>query len=157
MANEITKSEMDLFILKNPEYYDMKFKQMDRTVNKRTWNWSAFLIPVSWLLYRKMYVQALIMFIVRGVLAFIPFINIILNCAIYIGFGMYANSMYREHINKQFIEIELSGVENREMMIRKKGGTSIVLPIAIVVGAAIIGAVVSITSIIGLLKYYYII
>jgi len=135
-SDYLNTDEMNLFISKKTEYYNEKFNQIIKTGNKKTWNWAAFFFNILWLLYRKMYIQCgimlLISLVVSGISSSIPFLGLILSWGVSIGFGMYANSIYLDHINKKLNEINSMGYEPKEGMIRKKGGTNIVLPLVLV-------------------------
>lgn len=127
--------EMNMFISKNIEYYNPKFRQITRTGDKKTWNWSAFFFNIYWFLYRKMYVQAVIIFFISIIATMIPYVGIIINLCMAIGIGMYANSIYLDNINKKLNEIAIMGsdmgYETKESMIMKKGGTNIAIPLVI--------------------------
>lgn len=125
-------NEMDIFILKNIEYYNSKFKQIVRRGNKKTWNWSAFLCGKFWFLYRKMYVQAIILFFINEVVSLIPHVGTIINLVLEIIIGIYANSVYFDHINKKLSEIDMIGYETKESIIITKGGTNLIIPLLII-------------------------
>lgn len=124
--------DMNLFISKKTEYYNQKFEQITKTGNKRTWNWAAFFCNIYWFLYRKMYAQAGIIFLISIVASMIPFVGPIVNLGMVIGIGMYANSIYLDNANKKLNEIDAMGYEPKESMIMKKGGTNIAIPLIIV-------------------------
>lgn len=134
-SDYLNTDEMNLFIYKNTEYYNEKFNQITKTGSKRTWNWSAFFLPTSWLLYRKMYVQFGIMFlifvVVNGILSSLPWGGGILSLGVNIVFAMYANSLYLDYIQKKLSKIDSMGYESKESIIRKKGGTNIVFPLIV--------------------------
>ena len=44
---------------KSVEYYEKAFDRLDKT-GKHTWNWAAFFGGITWMLYRKMYFNALL-------------------------------------------------------------------------------------------------
>ena len=147
-SNYINTDEMNMFILKNTEYYNQKFDQIIKTGNKRTWNWAAFLLNASWLLYRKMYIQSAILILVSLVLgamaSTIPLLGTIISWGINIGIGMYANSIYLDHINKNLNEINYTTDEVKENLILKKGGTNLTLAIVIPIIIGIFGALLGI-------------
>lgn len=130
-ANYLNTKEMDLFLEKNQRYYYEKFEIMSITGNKKSWNWAAFFLNVYWMLYRKMYLYAGGAFLINIILANIPYVGGILNIAFAICMGLFSNSLYFDHINKNLKEIEQLYPNNKEMIIMKKGGTNIVLPICI--------------------------
>ena len=71
----IEQNDLEKFVGKNSDYYVRKFEEMQITGNKISWNWPAFFISGYWMLYRKMYIQALIMILGSMVLGCIPFIG----------------------------------------------------------------------------------
>lgn len=142
LLNYVGTDDMELFVSKNVGYYNQKFNQITKTGNKRTWNWSAFLFTAYWLIYRKMYLQAGLVFLGVTVVAMIPFIGPLINLCIYVGIGMYANSMYLDNANKKLNEIYTMGYEPKEEIIMKKGGVNIVVPL-IIVGITILFIVIA--------------
>ncbi len=57
----------ELFVGNNYEYYKNKWRDKPERQSFSSWNWPAFLFPVYWLAYRKMYLEA---FFVCGDLSF---------------------------------------------------------------------------------------
>ena len=56
---DIDKNDLVKFILKNTDYYISKFEELKITGSKISWNWSAFFFTGYWMLYRKMYIEAI--------------------------------------------------------------------------------------------------
>ena len=127
--NCYSKDEISRFISVNKGFYLKKFNQINITGDKKTWNWSAFLATTYWLLYRKMYVQGAIYFIANLFLLCIPVIGWIISFCLWIGLGVFANSLYLDHINRKFKEINCADKSCREILINKKGGINTVIPI----------------------------
>jgi len=152
---------MNTFISKNQMFYLGKFEQIKMTGDKKTWNWSAFLAGAYWMLYRKMYVQGLLYFLASLLLSFIPVIGWILDICIWVGVGTFANSLYLDHVNKKFQEINCADGSYRQSLISKNGGTNIVLPIVLLLIPAILAiillflSVVMFGSMFGAMSYYY--
>jgi len=119
------KGDLERFISKNTDYYMRKFEEINITKNKISWNWPAFLFTGWWMLYRKMYIQALLVIIGVPVLSLIPVIGWIFPWAIWILGGMYGNSLYLDHINKKMDEIDKFDSSMRDTLIYQKGGTLI--------------------------------
>ena len=71
--------DMATFVGTNAGYYLPRFQQMDLTKNKLSWNWSAFLFPVEWLLFRKMNKLFIAVFLVFLILALPSVYTIALN------------------------------------------------------------------------------
>lgn len=151
-----TQDELSLFLEKNQSYYLEKFNLIEKTGDKKAWNWCSFLIGGYWMLYRKMYVQAIIYIIANLILGCIPFIGWALSLALCVGLGIFGNSLYLDHIKKTFTEIGCADSNMRSTLINKKGGTNLVLPILLAVIPVIIGIIASIfIGVMGSMSYYY--
>lgn len=151
-----TQEELSLFLEKNQSYYLEKFNLIEKTGDKKAWNWCSFLIGGYWMLYRKMYVQAIIYIIANLILGCIPFIGWALSLALCVGLGIFGNSLYLDHIKKTFTEIGCADSNMRSTLINKKGGTNLVLPILLAVIPVIIGIIASIfIGVMGSMSYYY--
>ena len=151
-----TQDELSLFLEKNQSYYLEKFNLIEKTGDKKAWNWCSFLIGGYWMLYRKMYVQAIIYIIANLILGCIPFMGWALSLALCVGLGIFGNSLYLDHIKKTFTEIGCADSNMRSTLINKKGGTNLVLPILLAVIPVIIGIIASIfIGVMGSMSYYY--
>ena len=151
-----TQEELSLFLEKNQSYYLEKFNLIEKTGDKKAWNWCSFLIGGYWMLYRKMYVQAIIYIIANLILGCIPFVGWALSLALCVGLGILGNSLYLDHIKKTFTEISYADSNMRSALISKKGGTNLVLPILLAVIPVIIGIIASIfIGVMGSMSYYY--
>lgn len=151
-----TQDELSLFLEKNQSYYLEKFNLIEKTGDKKAWNWCSFLIGGYWMLYRKMYVQAIIYIIANLILGCIPFIGWALSLALCVGLGIFGNSLYLDHIKKTFTEIGCADSNMRSTLINKKGGTNLILPILLAAIPVIIGIIASIfIGVMGSMSYYY--
>lgn len=151
-----TQDELSLFLEKNQSYYLEKFNLIEKTGDKKAWNWCSFLIGGYWMLYRKMYVQAIIYIIANLILGCIPFIGWALSLALCVGLGIFGNSLYLDHIKKTFTEIGCADSNMRSALINKKGGTNLILPILLAAIPVIIGIIASIfIGVMGSMSYYY--
>jgi hypothetical protein len=99
-ANDpIAEEEWRTFIARHADYYQYKFRNfLDRGTNSFaiTWNWPAFFLGFIWMLYRKMYLWALIAFII----AFTP----VAFPLTMIGWGIVGNYLYFLHVRNKIIE-----------------------------------------------------
>jgi hypothetical protein len=103
---EVTEEDFSSFIGKNAENYIQEFRKFNVDgVDKFswTWHWPAFFFGFWWLLYRKLYVWALIAFL----LLFIPY-WFFLNSFVY---GAVANYIYYKHTKKKITKYK-TAVEN---------------------------------------------
>ncbi|MCC3866583.1 zinc-ribbon domain-containing protein [Terrisporobacter mayombei] len=158
---DCSEEEMNTFISKNQMFYLEKFDQIRMTGDKKTWNWSAFLAGAYWMFYRKMYVQGILYFLASLLLSFVPVIGWVLDICLWVGVGTFANSLYLDHINKKFQEINCADSSYRQALINKNGGTNIVLPIVLLLIPAIIAIILLFLSVVifgsmfGAMSYYY--
>lgn len=90
----------DALIAEKAEYYNKQFNAMDAKGTKASWNWPAFLIAPLWCVYRKMYVHAAALFVLSALLGKLGWIGVILNIAVCVAFGIFANHIYREYLKK---------------------------------------------------------
>ena len=124
-------NEVSLFIQKNYKFYEKKFKKMEETGKSISWNWSAFFMGIYWMIYRKMYFKAGAFFILSLVASSTPYIGHILNIAVLIGIGMYANALYLDHVEGNIEKAKPLLPHEKDEIIQKVGGTS--LPTAIII------------------------
>lgn len=97
---QIEEQDFIAFAVNNAGYYlheFRKFKIAGKDAFSATWNWAAFLGGFGWMLYRKMYMWAIIAF----VLFLIPYLGL----AAGIAFGAVANYLYYEHAKKKILDI----------------------------------------------------
>ncbi len=144
----------------NTDYYLSRFKRFDSGGSSVSWHWPAFFVTFYWFLYRKMWLWALIYFLLpipvgifsgilgafsaaAGGVAYLSFI-----AGIFIVFPMFATKLYHRHIRKK-IEKAKSFSNDKEKHMRTlavEGGTSnialiIVLIFAFVAMIGILAAV----------------
>lgn len=140
----------------NTAYYLGRF---DRIANGEGggWNWPAFLVTWYWMLYRKMWVPALLYFIapyiVMVVLAVVVAASPALGAVLWlvwlaawlIGPGLMANGWYYRHVRNKIRDVRARGGSKDQVIARLEaaGGTSNV--------AVIIVAVLAIPAFIGIL------
>lgn len=122
-------NELNLFIQKNQNFYEEKFRKMDDSGKSISWNWAAFFMGIYWMIYRKMYFKAGAFFILSLVASSTPYIGGILNLAVLIGIGIYANALYQDQIRVNMETTKGLLPEEKEIIAKKRGGTN--LPLAI--------------------------
>lgn len=114
-------------------YYDLKMSRLNLTGGKVSWNGSAFLFPVLWMAYRKMYLYALIAFgiaVLISMVGWIPggmpivIIQTILCIAFKICSGLLGNYLYKTHAEKVFQSGSAMNPDTQWEYYRRKGGTS---------------------------------
>lgn len=122
-------NELNLFIQKNLNFYEEKFRKMDDSGKSISWNWATFFMGIYWMIYRKMYFKAGAFFILSLVASSTPYIGGILNLAVLIGIGIYANALYQDQIRGNMEKTKGLLPEAKEIIAKKRGGTN--LPLAI--------------------------
>ncbi len=115
----VTADEIRAFAGNNAEYYIYQASKFNKSGTEKfcpTWNWSAFGFTFMWMLYRKMYFQAVITFVVFCM----PGINILLHIAI----GVLANYLYYIHLKEKITSVRTihSGGDFHSAL-RLSGGT----------------------------------
>ncbi len=139
---------------KNQSFYLGHFSGFEK--NKRTgisWHWPAFFVTFYWLLYRKMWLNAFLYWILPYALL-IPLVIVAVllgdseNTNVVLGIGyalyllayfflppMYANALYYRHYKKKLGETKLASrdAQRRLGILSEKGGTSNVAIIILVI------------------------
>ncbi len=150
---------------KNQEYYLDHFSRFDdeRKLSP-TWNWSAFLVTFYWLLYRKMWLNAALYFLLPGLLlalfwvvgavagAAVGFVVSLgyfaYAAAVFILMPMYANALYYKQCRKTIdtVRSTTQGTQRQLGELAGKGGTShaVFVLILIVTFVAVIGILAAI-------------
>ncbi|WP_333651498.1 hypothetical protein [Lacrimispora sp.] len=134
---------MELFVGNNYRYYKNKWDGRPENQNFSSWNWTVFLFPVYWLVYRKMYLEALLSGIISVCLMIIPGAGVLFH----IFLGIYAESHYRKKGIKVIAETSNMTESDAKQYISKRGGTStsgviIAVFIVVLLAAAVIGGAV---------------
>ncbi|UEL47147.1 DUF2628 domain-containing protein [Terrisporobacter hibernicus] len=124
-------NELNLFIQKNLNFYEEKFRKMDDSGKSISWNWAAFFMGIYWMIYRKMYFKAGAFFILSLVASSTPYIGGILNLAVLIGIGIYANALYQDQIRGNMEKTKGLLPEAKEIIAKKRGGTNLSLAIGL--------------------------
>lgn len=124
-SNNTTSLEKQ-YIGKNDQYYTNKFFEM-RVVGKDTsWNWAAFLVPIYWCIYRKIYGYGIGLFIALFAIEFFSLFEGIFKLIVYIAFGFYSNDFYMQRIEKLVLESRGMTENERQKHIDKYGGVNLI-------------------------------
>ncbi len=149
---------------KNQAYYLSQFSRFDREGIRVSWNWPSFLMTFYWLLYRKMWLNALAYFLFPYVLAFVFALFVVLTdsdpgtlvgsvylaylAAIFVLIPMYANALYYRHCKKRVSQARATSQDTQRQLgeLAARGGTSNVVLILILIFAfvAIVGILAAI-------------
>jgi hypothetical protein len=122
--------EIGLFVGKNAGYYKSKFRKFNvggvETFSP-SWNWAACLFHFWWMLYRKLYLWALLWFL----LTFIPFLGL----AFWVAAGITGNYLYYHHATSKIREAKTATPpEKLPAVLAELGGVhEWVIPVAVVV------------------------
>ena len=114
-----------------------------------SWHWPAFFVSFYWLLYRKMWLYALLYFfapylllflfgIIAGVSGADAFIGVgyfVWLAGVLIVIPMYANALYYRHCRKIITEVKTSSSEPQRQLgeLAAKGGTSGIVGIIVLI------------------------
>ncbi|MBK5275295.1 MAG: DUF2628 domain-containing protein [Desulfuromonadales bacterium] len=116
--DNITTDEIRTFIGSNSHYYLQQFSKFNLTGTEKlcmTWNWSCFGFTFLWMLYRKMYLLAVLTFIVFC----IPGVNILLHIVA----GVVGNYLYYGHVKQKILEIRaIPSQQNMNLVFQEVGG-----------------------------------
>ncbi|MEI7818446.1 MAG: zinc ribbon domain-containing protein [Desulfuromonadales bacterium] len=133
-ATTISGDEIRAFTGNNADYYIHSFSKFTVAGTENftmTWNWSTCCFTFFWMLYRKMYIQAAITFVIF----WLPGINIILHIVA----GVVGNYLYYKHAKDKIIEIRaIQHPQNLYPALQQVGGVhGWVIPVGIVAGSLI--------------------
>lgn len=116
---------LSLFIQKNQDFYEKKFKKMEETGKSISWNWAAFFMGIYWMIYRKMYFKAGAFFILSLVASSTPYIGWILNLAVLVGIAVYGNALYLDHVSGNLKKAKIFFPDTQDLFAEEKGGTNL--------------------------------
>lgn len=129
---QVNRDEFTLFIQNNANFYKRKFQKMDETEKSISWNWAAFFMGIYWMVYRKMYFKAGAFLLLSLVASYTPYIGSILNLCVLVGIGVFANALYKDHVENSIKKASMLFPGKEEQALESKGGTN--LPITIGIG-----------------------
>ena len=122
----IEEGRVAAFVGNNQPYYVTKWKMMKGTGSKVSWNWCGFLLSTYWLMYRKLYVVAAIKFVADIILSMLGTLGTVVSLALWVCMGLFGNYLYFQHMEKCLREADLLNEGERAVYLPKKGGTTIV-------------------------------
>jgi Tfp pilus assembly major pilin PilA len=143
----------------NLDYYLQRFEKFSSGRGLASWNWPAFFVPLVWMLYRKMWVYALVNFFAVPIavfaIFFLLFVALPPTAAAVVGWTiqlaiafvlipMYANALYYRTVRNRIADAKAyrGDREKQLRMLASTGGTS---------NAALIVVVIMIVPTIGIL------
>lgn len=148
----LTKEESEAFIGKNSSFYMDNWKSYSDSALKG-WNWAAMFFSIEWMAYRKMYMEALLYFIIT---AFISVCTGVFLASLGIGFsgrlagdalgllmGMFANALYRKKALRILHKTDGMDDSQRIRFMKEKGGVSVAGCIACIVIELVYGFLIA--------------
>lgn len=117
--------ELGLFVGENREKYRNKFARLYQNDGQyqTQWHWPAFLVPVPWMIYRKLYPWAAALIVLQMILPPIAL------AAVGISMGMMGNYLYYRHAMQRIGKITASGTERRDEIVQAGGTNSMLVTI----------------------------
>jgi hypothetical protein len=113
------------FIGPNADYYLEAFKKLDATNSMISWNWAACLGGLFWMLYRKMYVYALIAFAGIFVLSLVTGgLGGLLSIIVWIAFGVLGNWIYKKKVEEDLAAAAGLDPAAKQTFFASRGGTT---------------------------------
>jgi hypothetical protein len=113
------------FIGPKADYYIPAFQKMDSSGSAISWNWSAFFFGVLWMLYRKMYLYALVIWGVTFLLGVLTggagFGLSILEA---IGIGLFGNWLYKRKVEEELAAAAPLEPAARKAQLAERGGVT---------------------------------
>jgi hypothetical protein len=149
----------------NQDYYLRKFLHFDQGGTRLSWNWGAFFQTFYWLLYRKMWLNALAYFVLPYVIMFtLAFFGTLIGfgegtvgtayllmlAALFVGPPLFGDALYHRHCRQKIAEakanVGLKDEADQLNAVAKSGGVSRILLIlfAIFFSIMLIGIVAAI-------------
>lgn len=126
--------EIGLYVGHNLERYQRKFRELYQHEGSYqvTWHWPAFLVPIPWFIYRKLYPWAAGLLIVQFILP--PLAQIGLGIAT----GMMGNYIYYKTIVRKLRKLTLQGEERHDAIVQAGGTNSLLVTIGATMAISIV-------------------
>lgn len=142
--DSVTETDFAAFMVRNSDKYLSKFRKFQADdIDKFavTWHWPAFFTGIWWPLYRKLYLWALVVFVVScipllGFLAMIPF-------------AMMGNYIYYKHAKKKIAELKSSHRSSDiSVLLSQVGGVNpwVITVVTVLIGIALTGILAAILT-----------
>ncbi|WP_272496374.1 DUF2628 domain-containing protein [Alicyclobacillus acidoterrestris] len=116
-----------------------------------SWNWSAFILTILWLGYRKMYLYLSIIVIAVIIFSIVlgfgttisPWIGLLIGVAVNILLGLFGNYLYLLHAKYKIRKVKQQSSDEKiqRQLIQQSGGTSIKSLAIVAVAIAILMSV----------------
>ncbi len=127
-ASPTANGEMEQMLGPNSDYYMRKFREINEKNSEASWNWAAFLFSPFWLIYRKMYSYAAIVFGIEIVLDILNSFNSILiqlvSLGVSVAVGIFANGFYQNFLSPKVSAMKNLSEEQKKQYILREGGVN---------------------------------
>ena len=128
----MTEQEVNAYVGDNAEYYKEKWKAHPETEYYKGWNWSSFFFFLEWAFYRKLYKEAILLYLGLFFLAFVSalilpnfdFLGDFIGQIIRLVLGAFANGIYRKKALRVVLQAVDMQEDDRLTYLKSKGGTS---------------------------------
>jgi hypothetical protein len=133
MTDIAREENLATFVGKNEEYYLRKWELFEHSNEKISWNWAAFFFSSYWMMYRKMYIPAVAVFVGSRLVKYLialaggksyRLITLIVSVAL----GMLGNWIYYTYANRKIDDVADAADTEDPMIIgrtlREMGGVS---------------------------------
>lgn len=131
----MTREEAEAFIGNNASFYLEKWKSHYDTALKG-WNWAAMFFGIEWMVYRKMYWEALVFFMSGFCLSIVFSLLLpgiggdLFGHAFRILIGVFGNALYRKKAMRVLHKLDRLDDSRRLAELSRRGGGS---PISVIV------------------------
>lgn len=130
----LNEEEAEAFIGKNASFYLDKWNSHSDS-SLKGWNWAAMFFSIEWMVYRKMYAEAILYFfiistlaVLLGLLLSVFSINLngtILRDTFRIIMGIWGNAIYRKKALRVLRKNVVLNDADRLFALKNKGGVSV--------------------------------
>ncbi len=121
------------YVSVNVKYYITRFNKMKESHSKTSWNWFAFVEPVCWFVYRKMYGYAAGIFCIEVIwMTLFPVTNPI-HYLTNIFYAIFANYLYMRRIEDLVGKQNNLNEEVAIEQLKRKGGVNIWVAIVVMI------------------------
>jgi len=131
----LTKEEAETYIGQNILFYLDKWKTHSES-SLKGWNWAAFFFGIQWMTYRKMYIEALLYYLLTVVIGIIISLILglfgirvdgnLLRSILQLFVGIFGNAIYRKKALRVLRKSGYLDETGRLSVLQTKGGVSVV-------------------------------
>jgi hypothetical protein len=135
------------FVQKRIDYYLARWEVFAQSNEKISWNWAAFFFSVYWLMYRKMYIPAIAVFVGSRIVKYTIALRgghsygftTVLVC---LGCGLLGNWLYYQYASRKIADVaDTAGTDDPSLIgrtIESIGGTSLLWVFVLMIAGGIV-------------------